>query len=173
MKIELKSLKVFEEMSEETTAFVADLFINGKKVAYCKNDGRGGCTYYSPYTKELRGLLNEAEAYCKTLPPLQFEVGSGSMMDLPQDLELVIDGLVEEKEQEKFEKKRDKVCVKAFVFGTKNSYSSRGWKKIKNLNEIPRVHLQMAYDKLKADIKGTNKQIFNSKEQLESLGIKL
>jgi hypothetical protein len=49
----------------------------------------------------------------------------------------------------------------------------RGWKKIKNLNEIPRVHLQMAYDKLKAEIKGTNKQIFNSKEQLESLGIKL
>ena len=173
MKIELKKLKVFEEMSEETTAFVADLYINGKKAAYCKNDGHGGCTMIQPYSADLRDLVDEANAYCKSLPPLQFEVGSGSMMDLPQDLELVVDGLVDEKEQEKFEKKRDKACIKNFVYGTKNHYSMRGWKKIKNLNEIPRVHLQMAYDKLKAEIEGTNKEIFNSKEQLEGLGIKI
>ena len=44
MKIQLKSLKVFEEMSEETTAFVADVFVNNKKVAYAKNDGIGVIT---------------------------------------------------------------------------------------------------------------------------------
>ncbi len=36
-------------MSEETNCFVADLYINGKKIGYVKNDGRGGCT---DYTKE-------------------------------------------------------------------------------------------------------------------------
>lgn len=173
MKIELKKLKVFEEMSEETTAFVADLWINGKKVAYCKNDGHGGCTYYSPYTSELRGLLNEAEAYCKALPPYKHTFGNGREVEFDQNLEFVIDDLVEKKEQEKFIKARDKVCVKAFVFGTKNSYSSRGWKKIKNLNEIPYAHLQRVYDSVVRDIKGTDKVIFNTEEQLKELGIVL
>ncbi|MCK7559358.1 hypothetical protein MKQ70_32085 [Chitinophaga sedimenti] len=44
MKIVLKGLRVYEEMSEETNAFSADLWIEGKKVAKAKNDGRGGMT---------------------------------------------------------------------------------------------------------------------------------
>lgn len=45
MKIELKNFQFFERMSEETNAFVADVYVNGVKVAYAKNDGRGGETY--------------------------------------------------------------------------------------------------------------------------------
>lgn len=50
----LKNLKIHEDMSDETTCFSADLYCNGKKIAYCKNDGRGGSTdvcYYGcdPY----------------------------------------------------------------------------------------------------------------------------
>jgi hypothetical protein len=171
MKIELKKLKVFEEMSEETTAFVADLWINGKKVAYAKNDGHGGCTFYNAYP-EQRELLAEAEAYCQSLPPHVTEF-MGKEMSIDQNLEFVIDCLVSEKENEKFIKARDKACIKNFVYGTKNQYNMRGWKKIKNLNEIPYAHLQRVYDSVVRDIKGTDKVIFNTEEQLKGLGIVL
>jgi hypothetical protein len=32
------------EFSQETTLFRADLYVDGKKVAECKNDGLGGST---------------------------------------------------------------------------------------------------------------------------------
>lgn len=43
MKLELKNVKEYEELSEETCCFTADLYMDGKKVATAKNDGRGGC----------------------------------------------------------------------------------------------------------------------------------
>ena len=49
MQIELKNIKFFEAMSEETNAFVADVYVNKVKVAYAKNDGHGGCTFYHAY----------------------------------------------------------------------------------------------------------------------------
>lgn len=44
MKIELKRLKVYPRMSDETLAFVADVWVDGKKVGTAKNDGHGGQT---------------------------------------------------------------------------------------------------------------------------------
>ena len=40
----LKNLKVHDDMSDETTCFSADLVCNGKVIAHCSNDGRGGMT---------------------------------------------------------------------------------------------------------------------------------
>ena len=65
MKIELKNISHSPRLSQETEAFAADLWINGKKVAYCENDGHGGCTNYNTYNPSLRPLLKEAEEYCK------------------------------------------------------------------------------------------------------------
>ena len=42
-QITFKSFKHAKNMSEETNAFTADLFIDGVKAAYCKNHGTGGC----------------------------------------------------------------------------------------------------------------------------------
>ena len=49
MKLQLKKVKVYDELSEETICFTAELYANGKKVATVKNDGRGGSTdvYFS------------------------------------------------------------------------------------------------------------------------------
>ena len=44
MKLQLKKVKVYDELSEETICFTAELYADGKKVATVKNDGRGGCT---------------------------------------------------------------------------------------------------------------------------------
>lgn len=46
MKVELKKIQHALNMSEETNAFTADLWIDGKKTGGAKNDGRGGETNY-------------------------------------------------------------------------------------------------------------------------------
>jgi hypothetical protein len=43
-KVEIKNLKVAEHLSEETLAFSASVWINGKKAGHAKNSGRGGMT---------------------------------------------------------------------------------------------------------------------------------
>ena len=44
MKLTLKKIKVYDELSEETICFTAELYADGNKVATVKNDGRGGST---------------------------------------------------------------------------------------------------------------------------------
>lgn len=44
MKLELKKVKFYDELSEETLCYTAELHVDGKKVATVKNDGRGGCS---------------------------------------------------------------------------------------------------------------------------------
>lgn len=90
MQIELKNIKFSEALSEETNAFVADVYVNGKKVAYAKNDGHGGCTFYHAYEGK-RELLGQAEKFCEALQPLKY----GSM-ELPMSLEMKIDMLLED-----------------------------------------------------------------------------
>ena len=68
MKLELKNVKFYESMSEETNCFQADLFINGKKIAYVKNSGQGGCTDYGVHDFKLHSVLREAEAYFNSMP---------------------------------------------------------------------------------------------------------
>jgi len=63
MKIELKRVTYNSRLSEETAAFAADLWINGKKRGDVLNDGHGGPDRIHPYT-----LAQEIEAYAATLP---------------------------------------------------------------------------------------------------------
>lgn len=42
MKLDLRKIKYFDEMSEETPCFTAQIWENGKHVADVKNDGHGG-----------------------------------------------------------------------------------------------------------------------------------
>lgn len=44
MKLGLRKVKVYDELSEETICFTAELYADGKMVAKVKNDGRGGST---------------------------------------------------------------------------------------------------------------------------------
>jgi hypothetical protein len=45
---ELRKIKSFEAMSEETEAFTAQLWVDGKHLADLKNDGQGGCNSVHP-----------------------------------------------------------------------------------------------------------------------------
>jgi hypothetical protein len=131
MEIKLKNIKFSEHLSEETNAFTADIFVNGKKVGYAKNDGQGGCTFYHPNSVEDREKIKDAEQYCLGLPPINYSFG-----DIPMNLENKIDQLFEEwliaKDEAKLQKKLQKDMLNALCVKTNNGYERLTWKSGKN-----------------------------------------
>jgi len=123
MSIELRNLQIFDRMSEETTAFAADLYIDGVKRGYCKNDGHGGCTFYHAYSHEKDyPFITAAEAYAKSLPDVVYpKTEYMHSFSVKSNLELIIDTLVEEaaqeKENKKFRKAAEKKMLTAILFG--------------------------------------------------------
>ena len=167
MKIELKRISFNERMSEETNCFVADLYINGKKVGYVKNDGQGGCTDYHGYTKEDNEIIREAEAYCKTLP----DVTSHGYV-LKQNLELVIDILFEEhitaKLKAKEEKKMQKLFQTAIVFGKPNAPQYRYMNFKQPLSSVPMTKLVFHVAKIVSDHCRDGVEILNTNFKFEN-----
>ena len=90
MNLELKNIKYFPDLSEETLCFIADLFVDGEEVAYCKNTGKGEMTSIMPHTREDREVLNKAEEYARTLPNLY--VGNTTS---PEGFKCTLDGWVD------------------------------------------------------------------------------
>jgi len=178
MKIELKKISFNERMSEETNCFVADLYINGKKAGYCKNDGRGGCTEYHGNTKADNVLIREAEAYCKSLSKIRSKTLYFGSLEYDQSLESVIDDLLDAhlkaKDLERIEKKMHKAYLSAICYGKKVAngyeYATTFWKG-RTLSQIPLQYLQKAYDDVKAKKLQSGDVILN--DNLEALGINL
>lgn len=84
MNIELKNIKHYESMSEETNCFQATIYIDGKRAGEASNRGHGDPIHILPY--ELHKTLNE---YARTLPPLEYEG-----ITFEQDAETLIGGLL-------------------------------------------------------------------------------
>ena len=173
MKIELKNVKISESLSEETTAFTADIFVNGKKAGYARNDGRGGCTEYHSF-QETREIINEAEKFTLTLPKIKYDF-NGKTFEMDSNLENVIDNLLEKFQSDKDKKKLEKLCLKGLFKGTNFGYSGVTFKislkdMVKTYGDKGIVHIQAAYDRVKSELK-EGERILNT--NLEELGIKL
>ena len=123
MKIELKSIKFNERMSEETNCFTANLYVNDKKLCYVENTGKGGCSDYVLYVSKNAPLLKEVEAYCKTLPDIKYNT-----ITIKQNLETVIDELFENYLIQKESKKLVKYMEKGIVYGTLSNFQVVTWK---------------------------------------------
>ena len=173
MKIELKNVRISESLSEETTAFTADIFVDGKKAGYARNDGRGGCTDYRPYP-EQRALFEKAEKFALTLPK-QVSTFMGKKYEFDSNMERIIDDLIDKILKEKSDKKMQKACLKGIYRGTDGYYTGTAYKM--PMKEIVRIHgekgvahIQATYDKIKSELK-KGERILNT--NLEELGIKL
>jgi len=59
MKLALKNIKIAKHLSEETTAFTASLYVDGKRVGDVRNGGTGGCNMYSLRPFSLEGELDD------------------------------------------------------------------------------------------------------------------
>lgn len=168
MKIELKKISFSERMSEETNAFTADLYINGKKVGYCKNTGCGGCTDYYGDSKEANQVIREAEAYFLSLPKVK---PNGYDFMLQPTLENAIDEQLELYLKAKADKKMQKLMEKAIIWGNPNGdgYTYMNYKQ--PLSNIPVFNLQKLVDNVKAKYIKGNVVILNT--NLKELGINI
>ena len=82
MKLELKNIKRNDRLSEETHCYSAVLYLDSKAIADVGNRGHGGPdeVHARPGCAEA---LAQAEAWCKSLPPLPSEYSAdGLAMDL-------------------------------------------------------------------------------------------
>lgn len=68
-EFELKKLKIVKAASEETVFFTAEIFRNGKRVGYARNDGHGGSTILHA-AEGTRNEFKELEAWAEALPPV-------------------------------------------------------------------------------------------------------
>lgn len=89
MDITLKNYKPVPSMSQETDAYTADVYVDGSKAFYARNDGRGGSDMFTSFDTKGRDLLESAEAWAKTLPPIEYRDGDRIGL-LDNDLESVI-----------------------------------------------------------------------------------
>ena len=90
MKIELRKVAYSAQLSEETSNFHADVWIDGKKEGYAQNHGTGGPTNVLPNTLRMR-----LDGYGKTLP--EVDIGTptgGEPRMIVQDAEWIVDGLL-------------------------------------------------------------------------------
>lgn len=88
MKIELKNIKTCAFASQETNAFEAKLYVDGKCVGIASNEGHGGPNWVQAINRQK---VQEAEEYAKSLPPHKF---NGT--DLPMNLDFLLGLMVEE-----------------------------------------------------------------------------
>jgi hypothetical protein len=93
MKIEIKNLQYFPELSDERWAFTAALFIDGKCAGHCMNRGEGSETFIEPLNKQGAALIAQAKDYYEkspapTTPPEQAAppLPSGSLLRQINDL---------------------------------------------------------------------------------------
>ncbi|MDU7519881.1 MAG: hypothetical protein E7K72_00570 [Roseomonas mucosa] len=90
MKIELRKVSYSAALSEETSNFHADIWIDGKKQGYTQNHGTGGGTNVQPNTLRVR-----LDAYGKTLPEVDIGTPTGGPPRMiVQDAEWIVDDLL-------------------------------------------------------------------------------
>lgn len=135
MKIEVKNVQHYPALSEETNAFTANVYINGKLAAKAENHGRGGNTSYAALSDEGLELVKAAEQYCRTLPDRTFGTGAEAFT-YKMDLECYIDDLVTnilvkremEKENKRFQRELDATTAKGIAWGTEDSFRAITYK---------------------------------------------
>lgn len=162
-RVTLKSIKFSEALSEETNAFTADIFFDGKKIGYAKNDGHGGCTDYNRYPDKM-DKLKECMAFCESLP--QIDLGH---FQIDCNLENVIDDLFEDWLKQREQKQLEKKMQTSILFGVPNamSYSYINFKQ--PLKAMHKPLLQAHVSKIVRDHCTGDVRILNT--NLKELGI--
>ena len=113
-KVEIKNLKVAENLSEETLAFTASIWINGKKVGDAKNAGHGGMTDVDLWDRKGEQVRRNNELHDELAEYVkQFTWESFDGKQVPYGVDFYIDELVD-KEYEKQQVK--KACRNKTVF---------------------------------------------------------
>jgi hypothetical protein len=107
-RIEFKSLKLHDDMSDETQCYSAIIVVDGVAAIAASNQGQGGGDNYHPVDSDDASIkafdtaMDKLEAYAKTLPPLPSEYFPKG---LEMDVELLVSQLIDAEQLKKDEKK--------------------------------------------------------------------
>ena len=168
MNIEVKKIKHARSLSEETNAFSAELHVDGKHVADCKNSGQGGMTDVYPKYSENKtkrkyyfDMVLKAEEFCKTLPKYKGDL----KMSLDFYIDLEVEKDLQKGDIDKTIKKIDKECLKSIVILSQKQFNDfvagktlelkqkmYGWKR--PLAELPVDLLKQQLPAIKAKLIG-------------------
>ena len=121
MKVELKNFNYNSRMSEETDCFSADIWINGKKVGYAENGGKGGCTNISFIDRTIEREFNEWE---EAQPPVPTD--HDGLDPLEMNGELFISMLAGDMINEK-QKKKDEARQLKWEKATTAQFAAKGF----------------------------------------------
>jgi len=123
-KVELKNLTLYAGMSEETLAFNATIYVDGKKAGDASNRGHGEPISYHFDDPDVR---DRCEEWAKSLPADEADAGNGEAFTIESDLEYVLTMMVSEEDERRWLKRQ---CSRKVMFllegDRKGSY--RGWK---------------------------------------------
>lgn len=108
-RVELKSLKVSKQFSEETLAYTATVYLDGDVAASAENRGRGGQTivnrFYDGRSETFKDQLDELREFAESLPALENKI-YGDLGPLKMRVSLMLDLLAEHEDQMKEIKRR-------------------------------------------------------------------
>ena len=135
MNLELKNVKYYESMSEETPCFQADLFINGKKIASVKNTGHGGCTDYHILDFKNNHIMIEAEKYCQSLPKEKIG-GNEYAITLENKINELFYAWLKVKDIAKATKRINTAMLNSIICGSPENYTEYFWQ-TKNKKKVP------------------------------------
>lgn len=113
MKLELSNVHYSKQLSRETNAFTAILFVDGKPFARVRNDGNGGAHFYDPVTPGS-GASREQIAALTACCQAQLETEHDAMASI-EPLDQICDRLLEESLQQKTMAAKAKRAVKRNV----------------------------------------------------------
>ena len=151
MKIELKSFKHYERLSDETYCFTANIYVNGIKCGTAENRGIGGETDYSSDQRiGSNELIKQAEQYCLGLPSETIVIRDRTItldMNLMNYIDNLVDGLMKAKYKEKDAQNLRKEMQRAILIGDNDKYTKIGFKI--PLNEVIAKHPDYFQKKLK------------------------
>lgn len=133
MKIELRRFVHYPRMSEETVAFNADVWVDGKKRGTVQNEGCGGPNNIHPIELHL-----EIDAYAKTLPPAPRAYGGGPLSyDADFLMSTIVSNLLIEKDLTKALKKKTVFLIGGKMYEMRLPHRPGAHEQATVLNDLP------------------------------------
>lgn len=134
MQIELRQIKIAERQSRETTAFSANIFVEGYNVGTAFNDGGGGCTLleWKYQDDKAKQLFKDAEAFCLTLPPEELD-GFSMPMNFVNRIDQLIDEHYGKMQDDKAERIFNKTMATSIMIGKPGDFYHYRYSKFKML----------------------------------------
>lgn len=128
MELTLRNVKIAAHLSEETTAFTATVFIDGKKAGLARNDGHGGANFvdWTDYSlaAEYKAWLEKETIVRQDL----FDADKVRLIEPASRLDLIVSEALAAFEEQRWFKQQ---CRGKVLFRLKTDDDPESWRTVK------------------------------------------